>query len=116
MILVTGATGNAGSEVVRSLRQRGAPVRAFIRNPAEAGRLGNGVQLATGDFADPRSVRAALEGVDRVFLSGADDPRRVGWETELIDAACAAGVRRIRKLSGVGAPPESPVRPRGWDG
>jgi uncharacterized protein YbjT (DUF2867 family) len=117
MILVTGATGNAGVEVVRALRQRRASMRAFVRDPVEARRkLGDDVQLVPGDFADPRSVRAALEGVETVFLSGADDPRRVDWETDLIDAASAASVRRIVKLSGIGAAPESPVGPWAWHG
>lgn len=117
MILVTGATGNAGLEVVRALRQRRASVRAFVREPVEACRkLGDDVQLVPGDFAEPRSVRAALEGVEAVFLSGADDPRRVGWETDLIDTASAVGVGRIVKLSGIGAAPGSPVGPWDWHG
>lgn len=92
MILVTGATGNATSQVVRALLERGQEVRAFVRDPGKAHSFfGDAVELALGDFADPRSVRAALEGVDDVFLSGADDPRRVEWETSAIDAAAAAG-------------------------
>ena len=110
MILVTGATGAAGSAVVRAVRERGERVRAFVRDPRRAGELlGDGIELAVGDFADPRSVRAALEGVDGVVLSCADDPRRVAWETSAIDAAAAAGVRRIVKLSAVGAAPASAV-------
>lgn len=115
MILVTGATGHAGAEVVRALRERGERVRAFVRDPHQAGeKLGDGVELAAGDFADARSVHAALEGVDEVVLSCADDPRRVAWETGAIDAAAAAGVRRIVKLSAVGAAPGSPVAFWDW--
>jgi uncharacterized protein YbjT (DUF2867 family) len=85
-------------------------VRAFVRDPQKAReKLGDEVELAVGDFADPQSVRAALDGVDDVVLSCADAPRRVAWETSAIDAAAAAGVRRIVKLSAVGAAPESPV-------
>ena len=92
MIVVTGATGQAGSEVVRALAARGERVRAFVRDPGTARRkLGEDVELAAGDLADPRSVRAALDGADALFLSCADDPRRVGWETSAIDAAVAAG-------------------------
>jgi uncharacterized protein YbjT (DUF2867 family) len=117
VILVTGATGSAGSEVVRALMERGAPVRAFVRDPVTARRkLRDGVHVVPGDFADPRSVLAALAEVDVLFLSGADDPRRVGWETDLIDAASAAGVQRIVKLSGIGAAPDSPVGPWAWHG
>ncbi|MEA2497068.1 MAG: hypothetical protein QOJ29_4979 [Thermoleophilaceae bacterium] len=115
MILVTGATGQAGAEVVRAARARGERVRALVRDPEQAAqKLGDGIELAAGDFADPRSVRAALEGVDDVVLSCADDPRRVAWETSAIDAAAAAGVRRIVKLSAVGAAPESPVAFWDW--
>lgn len=100
MILVTGATGNAGSEVVRALLARGEHVRAFVRDPDRArGLLGEQPELALGDFADPASVRAALEGVEQLVLSGPDDPRRVDWETGAIDAAVASGVRRIVRLS-----------------
>lgn len=117
MILVTGATGTAGSEVMHALHRRGAPVRAFVRDPARARRtLGDGVDLVVGDFDDPRSARAALDGMDAVFLSGPDDPRRVGWETSLVDAAAEAGVRRIVKLSAIGSAPGSPVGPWAWHG
>ena len=117
MIVVTGATGQAGSEVVRALAARGDRVRAFVRDPGAARRkLGEDVELAVGDLADPRSVRAALDGADTLFLSCADDPRRVGWETSAIDAAVAAGVRRVVKLSAVGAEPGSPVAFWDWHG
>jgi uncharacterized protein YbjT (DUF2867 family) len=117
MIVVTGATGNAGSEVVRALTARGGRVRAFVRDPGRARHvLGEDVELAVGDFADPVSVRAALEGADALLLSCADDPRRVGWETAAIDAAVAAGVRRIVKLSAAAAEPGSPVAFWDWHG
>ena len=117
MIVVTGATGQAGSEVARALAARGGRVRAFVRDPGTARRkLGEGVELVAGDLADPRSVRAALDGADALFLSCADDPRRVGWETSAIDAAAAAGVRRVVKLSAVGAGTGSPVAFWDWHG
>lgn len=117
MILVLGATGRAGREVVRALLEQGAAVRAFVRDPERARRLlGEAPQLAAGDLADPRAVRAALSGAEQVVLSCADDPRRVGWETAAIDAAAAAGVRRIVKLSSVGAEPGSPVAFWDWHG
>jgi uncharacterized protein YbjT (DUF2867 family) len=117
MIVVTGATWQAGSEVARALAARGGRVRAFVRDPGAARRkLGENVDLAAGDLADPRSVRAALDGADTLFLSCADDPRRVGWETSAIDTALAAGARRIVKLSAVGAEPGSPVAFWDWHG
>jgi len=132
MIVVTGATGIAGAEVVRALvardgrvrdgrvrdgRVRDGRVRAFVRDPGKARSvLGGDAELAVGDFADPGSVRAAFAGADAVLLSGADDPRRVGWETAAIDAAVAAGVRRIVKLSALAAEPGSPVAFWDWHG
>ena len=89
----------------------------FVRDAGRARELfGDAVEIAVGDFADPRSVRAALDGVDAVFLSGADDPRRVEWETDAIDAAVAAGVARIVKLSSIVAAPGAPVAFWDWHG
>ena len=117
MIVVTGATGKAGSEVVRALTARGSRVRAFVRDPGKARpKVGENVELAVGDFADPASVRTAFEGADALLLSCADDPRRVGWETAAIDAAMAAGVRRVVKLSALTAEPGSPVAFWDWHG
>lgn len=117
MILVTGATGTAGSQVVRALMERQRSVRVFVRDPEKARRLfADGVDLAQGDFGDAQSLRAALDGVEDVFLSGADDPRRVEWETDAIDAAVAAGVRRIVKLSSIEAEPGAPVAFWDWHG
>jgi uncharacterized protein YbjT (DUF2867 family) len=118
MILVTGATGNVGSEVVRAVIERGAPVRAFVRDRDKAFALfGDGVELAIGDFADPRSFRDALQGVESVLLSCVDDPRRVDWERRAIDTAAAVGgVRRIVKLSTVEAEPGAPVAFWDWHG
>jgi uncharacterized protein YbjT (DUF2867 family) len=117
MILVTGATGSAGSQVVRALLERGRDVRVLARDPGKAHRLfGNDAELAPGDFTDPQSVHAALDGVQAMLLSCADDPRRVEWETGAIDAAAAAGVRRIVRLSTVGARIGSPVAFWDWHG
>ena len=117
MILVTGATGTAGSEVVRALIERGRAVRVLARDPVRARDLfGPAVEVVSGDFDDALSVRAALVGAEQLFLSCADDPRRVAWESAAIDAAAASGVRRIVKLSSIGAEPGSPVAFWDWHG
>ena len=115
MDLVTGATGVAGSQVVRALIARGQDVRAFVRDRDRALDLfGEDADVAVGDFADSDSVRAALVGVDRVVLSGPDDPRRVEWEKSVIDAAAAERVRRVVKLSSIVTAPDSPVAFWAW--
>jgi uncharacterized protein YbjT (DUF2867 family) len=117
MILVTGATGNAGAQVVRALVEEGQEVRAFVRDADKGYALfGDAVELAVGDFAAPQSVRAALAGAKALFLSCADDPRRVDWETAAIDAAAATGMRRIVKLSSIAAEPGAPVAFWDWHG
>lgn len=59
-ILVAGATGNVGSQVVARLRERDVPVRPLSRNPPPDG--------VRGDLAKPETVAPALDGVDTVFL------------------------------------------------
>lgn len=111
-VLVTGATGNVGSQVVRELQARGTPLRAFVRDP---GRL-EGVETAVGDFSDPGSIRRALAGVDRVFLASADGPDKVAHEAAVVDAAAEAGVELIVKASTMFARVGSPLKPLDWNG
>jgi uncharacterized protein YbjT (DUF2867 family) len=69
MILVTGANGNVGSEVVEQLARAGQRVRALVRNEAR-GAMPAGVEVATGDLNRPDSLAPALRGVRGVFLLG----------------------------------------------
>lgn len=115
-ILVTGATGNIGAHLVGELRRRGEPVRAFVRDVGKAHALPGDVELATGDYGDPASIAAAMRGVDRVFLLTPSHPEMVAWERAVLDAAVAAGVRRVVKLSTVGADPDSDGRFAAWQG
>ncbi|WP_329344860.1 NAD(P)H-binding protein [Streptomyces sp. NBC_01352] len=109
-VLVTGAAGNVGSRVVTELGERGIPVRAFVRDPDRAAAvLGGETELAHGDFAEPASVRRALDGIERMFLLCANDPRQVEYGTNAIDAAAAAGVRQVVMLSTIGAEAGSPT-------
>lgn len=66
MILVTGATGSVGREVVRLLHKDGLKVRALSRNPDKANFPG-GVEGVAGDLLRPETLQAALEGVEKVF-------------------------------------------------
>lgn len=114
---MTGATGNVGSQVVRELEARGEAIRAFVRDESRArSLLGGEVELAIGDFDDPASLPDALRGIEAVFLSSADGPRKVEQETALIEAARRAGVRRIVKCSTVLARAGSALPPFDWHG
>jgi uncharacterized protein YbjT (DUF2867 family) len=110
-ILVTGATGNVGGHVVRALSERGVAVRAFVRDPERAaGVLGPEVELAAG------SLEQSLAGVDRVFLACGNSPGQVAFECAAVDAAAAAGVSRVVKLSGPDAAVDSPLIFERWHG
>lgn len=103
-VLVSGATGNVGSRALTELRDRGVHVRAFVRDPDRAAAvLGSETELAVGDFAQPSTVRRALDGVDRVFLICPNDLRQVEYGATAIDTAVAAGVAQVVFLSTVGA-------------
>ena len=114
-VLVTGATGNVGAHVVHALLERGVPVRAFARDPeAAARRLGPGVEIAAGDFADRAALARAVRGADRLFLACANDPAQIGFECAAIDTAAAAGVRRVVKLSGPRPAADAPLVFERW--
>jgi len=104
MILVTGATGNNGQELVRQLTALGQQVRALVRDRTDAARLkGLNLELAVGDFEQPDSLDAALHGADQAFLLTPVAERFVQWQQDFIDAARRAGVRHLVKFSGMGA-------------
>ncbi len=111
MILITGATGSTGRELVRRLTTQGARVRALVRNPEKAGaKLGPGLELAAGDLEMPDTLDEAMKGVEKVFLLSPTDPRAVELQTNAIERARRAGVKHIVKMSAVESAPDSPVR------
>jgi uncharacterized protein YbjT (DUF2867 family) len=111
-VLVTGATGTVGSEVVAGLADRHVTVRAAARDTHEAReRLGYDVEYVSFDFEKPETYYPALEGVDRVFLVRPPAISRVGEHiTPFCGAAVRMGVERVVLLSVIGAE-KNPVVP-----
>ena len=92
-ILVTGATGHVGSEVVRQLSLRNANVRVLVRKTGTA--FPEGVEVAVGDLLDPISVRSAMTGVDKLYLLNAVTP------DELTQGLIAYNLARKTRLTHV---------------
>jgi uncharacterized protein YbjT (DUF2867 family) len=111
MILITGATGTIGSEVVRLLAADGVEVRAMTRNPEKADLPG--VEVVRGDYDDPESLAAAAEGAGTLFLATAPGPWIETHDQAMLAAARAAGVRKVVKLSAIGTG-ETDVRVGNW--
>ncbi len=114
MNLVTGATGLLGSHIVEQLCKRGLPVRALVRPGSDISWLKTqGVELAAGDITDPASLRAACQGVDVVYHAAAKVGDWGPWQEfqritvdgtrNVVEAAVAAGVRRLVHISSIRA-------------
>ncbi len=112
MILVTGATGLNGSELVRRLAARGVPVRALVRSAAKAEGLSllPKVEIVEGDMARPETLIRPLQGVDRAMLISSSDPPMLEVQSNFIEAAGKAGVKHVVKLSGIMPELDSPFR------
>jgi uncharacterized protein YbjT (DUF2867 family) len=113
MLLLTGATGQVGSALLRRLVDDGTDVRCLVRrDPRQLGAMRVRVQIALGDLADPPSFRNALRGVDTVVhLAGAIRDQPNGSIEELngiatwriVRAAQRAGARRFVFFSALDA-------------
>jgi uncharacterized protein YbjT (DUF2867 family) len=112
MILVTGATGLTGGTLVRRLSAAGVPVRALARSASRAEGLSAlpQVEVVEGDMAHPATLSEALRDVDRAMLISSADPAMLQVQSNFIDAAAAAGVGHVVKLSGIIPDLESPFR------
>jgi uncharacterized protein YbjT (DUF2867 family) len=97
-ILVFGATGTIGHQVVDQLVQRGASVRALVRDPAKAD-FATGVDVVQGDLMDPASLRGAFAGVSAFFLLNAVTPDEFTQALIALNVAREAGVQRVVYLS-----------------
>jgi NAD(P)H dehydrogenase (quinone) len=105
VIAVTGASGVVGGRTAELLAARGVPLRLVVRDSARAPDVGAEVRTASR-YGAHDAMRAAFDGVDTVFLVPAEESEdRVEQHKTAVDAAVAAGVRRIVYLSFVNANP-----------
>jgi len=103
MILITGASGNAGGAVLRGVLKSGSDVRAMVRSKEDTAKVPQGATPVIADFADKLSLRRALEGVDTVYLVCSPVRELVELESNMIDACREAGVKHIVLNSALGA-------------
>jgi uncharacterized protein YbjT (DUF2867 family) len=101
-ILVTGAAGLSGTLITRALARAGLPVRALVRDRARAAAIDGlpGVTLVVGDMARAETLGSALDGVARTLMISTADEGMVETQCTFVDAARAAGVQHLVKLSG----------------
>ncbi|WP_439636355.1 SDR family oxidoreductase [Oceanicaulis sp.] len=97
-ILVTGATGTVGQQVVHNLVQRGAQVRAFVRDPEKAN-FPASVEIAKGDLLDVDSMRAAFQGASTLFLLNGVVPDEFTQALAALAIAREVGIQRTVYLS-----------------
>lgn len=117
MILVCGATGTTGREVVRQLAELGVSVRAMGRDRTTLDKLFDPrVEKIVADFEDSASLRTALTGLDRVFLLSANTPGQRSQEANLLSVAKSAGLGHIVRLSAANADPASAQLILRWHG
>src|SRR5215469_11337521 len=102
MILITGASGNVGREVVKQALAVGLKIRATFQSPDIAARAPSGLEGVIMDYAKPETIRPALHGVEKIFLVGPPVRDLPAMEANLIKEVCGAGRKHIVKLSALG--------------
>jgi len=101
MILVTGATGNVGSEIARQLIAKKKPFRIYVRDAAKAADMigPDGYEVALGDFDDAAAFNKALEGVDAVYMVTNQSEAFKSALPRMAEQIKKAGVTRFVMLS-----------------
>lgn len=105
-LLITGASGTIGQQLVKQLQARGADFAVMSSKPDA---VVGGLPAVRGDFADAASLRQAFAGVQTLFLLFPFTPESVDLARNAVEAAKAAGVKHIVRSSGAGAQAGSPV-------
>ena len=112
MILITGATGKNGVEILQRLSGRGEPIRAMVRKQRGVanGAPNCGLEFVVADFDDTASLRKALDGVQRAFLVTNSSEQVEERQLRFIALARESGVKHIVYLSQLHASSASPLR------
>jgi uncharacterized protein YbjT (DUF2867 family) len=117
MILITGGTGQSGSEIVRQLSASGAMFRMMVRDPIKAAAAAPAeAELVKGDFADVQSIEAAAEGCDVALFNSDGNPKLAEQQRNFLAGIQKAGVKRVVRFSVMGADPKSPMDFPRWHG
>ena len=110
MILVTGATGKNGAEILKRLSGRKERIRAMVRKQNASASCSNELEFVEADFDDVASLRKALSGVQRAFLVTNSSERVEQLQLRFVDLARESGVKHIVYLSQLHASTDSPLR------
>ena len=102
MILITGASGNVGREVLKQALAVGLKIRATFQSSAVAAKAPAGLEGVIMDYAKPETIRAALHGVEKIFLVGPPVRDLPALEANFVKEVRAAGRKHIVKLSALG--------------
>ena len=107
MILVVGGRSKIGTALIDELVAKGESVRALVRSSEGTDSLPAGVEAATGDLADLDSLRAAIDGAEKMFLLCGTVEDEVQLNRNAIDVAREAGVGLLVRSSILGSDPSS---------
>jgi Predicted nucleoside-diphosphate-sugar epimerases len=108
MILITGATGNVGKELIKLLIDKGTRFRVFVRDPKKLMLHSDQMEVAIGDLDNPETLAPAMQGIDKLFFV-TPDTKQV---TQLLQAAKQADVKHVIKLSTIEA--DRSIGPGKW--
>lgn len=110
-LLITGSTGTIGQYLIQQLKEEGVPFTALVRNVEKASQLQErGIHALIGDLEDKASLEKAMEGMEKLFLLSAASQRQVQQQQNAIEAAKAAGVKHIIKVSALGTSLSAPTQ------
>jgi uncharacterized protein YbjT (DUF2867 family) len=102
MILITGASGNVGGEVLKQAAAAKLKIRATYQSPDKAKGAPAGVEAVLMDYTKPETIRAAVNGIEKVFLVGPPAPNVADLEGRFVKEAKRSGLKHIVKLSALG--------------